>query len=560
MRKYFSILIFLLWSVFFVSGQGNLGVPTNIPGIFVTAINPSLPSPWFSHVSDVISNVNVAGFNDLLVGLPDQDIVNVLEGNLQPGLANYGNNIIYSLGSPTLATCPNRIYGQSVISMGDLNLNGIKDFAVISAFDGSNCNGVIFFYEGQSGMLLYASFPPMTNTYSQDFGLSASNMGDVTGDGVNDLAVSDPYAVVSGSSNIGLVLIFDGANGGFIRQLSPPPASSSTAFGFSIDGAGDINSDGTPDIAVGSPRIFQGYYILNGPVNLAPGQGSAYVFSGADGSLIYNLQNTPLGGGTFGFLVHGESDVDRDGFRDIAVSAPFAPGINPDSGEVNIYSGATGNIMISLNPLLLFGTSPGNNRFGTYLEDGDFNGDGYGDYIIGNHVSNHIILGPSLMTSSFDFTPDGIYAVSGLITNDEIEDALYGSFSGSSLFSLGGVINYGYGTDTYTATWNSMPGLGSQGTVSATGFNPGEQNICVALSDLPLNPGVQLFSGDYLYLNTNANFLIDCSLSADFTGAVQIPNINIQFSPPTKKYVQFAALDANNNISTSNGLEIIPLP
>ena len=111
MRKYFSILIFLLWSVFFVSGQGNLGVPTNIPGIFVTAINPSLPSPWFSHVSDVISNVNVAGFNDLLVGLPDQDIVNVLEGNLQQGLANYGNNIIHSLSSPTAATCQNLIYG-----------------------------------------------------------------------------------------------------------------------------------------------------------------------------------------------------------------------------------------------------------------------------------------------------------------------------------------------------------------------------------------------------------------------------------------------------------------
>ena len=85
-------------------------------------------------------------------------------------------------------------------------------------------------------------------------------------------------------------------------------------FGTSVSGAGDVNGDGFADVIVGA-------------IGADPGglqfAGSAYVYSGADGSLLHQWD----GGAAddwFGESVSGAGDVNGDGFADVIVGADGA--------------------------------------------------------------------------------------------------------------------------------------------------------------------------------------------------------------------------------------------
>ncbi len=80
-------------------------------------------------------------------------------------------------------------------------------------------------------------------------------------------------------------------------------------------------------------------------------------------------------GDRLGWSVAGAGDVDGDGFKDLAVSAPQR-GVG--AGYVHIYSGLTGELLFNITGES-FGGEFGNSIAGA----GDTNGDGYTDLIIG---------------------------------------------------------------------------------------------------------------------------------------------------------------------------------
>src|SRR5690606_6439208 len=81
------------------------------------------------------------------------------------------------------------------------------------------------------------------------FGWSLASLGDVDDDGVGDYAIGQPGAFSGSESPDPSVHIISGATGDSIVVLSAP--ADVVGFGTALLGLGDVNGDGTPDLAVG---------------------------------------------------------------------------------------------------------------------------------------------------------------------------------------------------------------------------------------------------------------------------------------------------------------------
>ena len=106
--------------------------------------------------------------------------------------------------------------------------------------------------------------------------------------------------------------------------------------------------------------------------------GAARVFSGVDGSVINTLTGSTLGR-EFGRSVAGFTDVNGDGVGDYAIGEIRGASVNgTTTGIVRVYSGSTGNVLYELP-----GEANGD-FFGTSLAvTADINGDGIEDLIVG---------------------------------------------------------------------------------------------------------------------------------------------------------------------------------
>ena len=238
--------------------------------------------------------------------------------------------------------------------------------------------------------------------YMANFGSSVA-VGDVNGDGKGDLAVGAPFEDVGGSQDQGQAYVFSGANGSLLLTLDTPNPRASGNFGSSV-AVGDVNGEGKGDIAVGAPWEDVG--------------GRVYVFSGADGSLLRTL-NTPnprWGGAVFGSCV-AVVDVNGDGKKDIAVgsSSEFVGGI--PSGRAYVFSGADGSVLLTLdtpNPQAYA-------YFGSSVAAGDVNGDGRPDIAVAaasENVGGNIGQGRAYVFSG----PSGSLLLTLNIPNPQAED------------------------------------------------------------------------------------------------------------------------------------------
>lgn len=154
-------------------------------------------------------------------------------------------------------------------------------------------------------------------------------------------------------------------------------------FGFSLDGAGDINGDGFDDVIIGAPSTSM-IDTTGGGSDTLRQAGAFYIYYGSllglttiGADTIYGNQDTLL----FGDKVAGLGDIDGDGFDDVMVSGP---GHNNNTGVVRVFKGSLTGIVIP-SAVSFFGSSP-QEKFGTALAGpGDINNDGLNDILIGAH-------------------------------------------------------------------------------------------------------------------------------------------------------------------------------
>ncbi|MCI5058777.1 MAG: FG-GAP-like repeat-containing protein, partial [Flavobacteriales bacterium] len=161
-------------------------------------------------------------------------------------------------------------FGDAVAPIGDLNNDGVEDIAVGAGADddgGSSHGAVWILFLNSNGTV--SSSQKISSTQgnfsgflSQNdwFGSSIDEVGDVDGDGVNDLAVGAVFDDEGGTDNGAIYLLFMNTNGTVKAHQKIADNSGnfngtltlSGAFGTDVAGLGDINGDGKNDIAVGN--------------------------------------------------------------------------------------------------------------------------------------------------------------------------------------------------------------------------------------------------------------------------------------------------------------------
>lgn len=235
------------------------------------------------------------------------------------------------------------------------------------------------------------------------FGVSVSSVGDINGDGIDDLIVGAYEANPTGT-NTGAAYVFFGKTGAFVGDFGLSRLNGSNgfritggaeddAFGFSVSAAGDVNGDGFDDVIVGAYRA-DGSAANTGAAYVLYGKGTAFAASISVNSLNGNNGfkiNGAQGNDQIGFAVSSAGDFDGDGLDDLLIGSYGASPNGPLSGETYVVMGNAGGFGSSLDLSDLDGTNgfrisgvSANDRSGAAVSSaGDINGDGRDDLIIG---------------------------------------------------------------------------------------------------------------------------------------------------------------------------------
>jgi len=280
-------------------------------------------------------------------------------------------------------------FGTGVAGIGDVNADGIPDLVI-----GAPGADKAFVFSGSDRSVIRTITDPEGKS-GLEFGYAVAGIGDITADGVEDIAIGAPGplgllplpclpspSTVCPPAEWGRVFLFNGASGALVRKLVPP-SSSFFLFGFTLANLGDVNSDGVPDLAVGSPVILNAW-------------GQVVAFSGATGAALWSTQEPgPRQAiASFGLFIATVGDVNSDGSKDLVVAAPFFD-INPDpsifvlAGKVFVLSGSTGVALrdhVSATPV-------DNGYYGGKVGViGDQNGDSIEEYLIGDRAASVLDL------------------------------------------------------------------------------------------------------------------------------------------------------------------------
>jgi FG-GAP repeat protein len=304
-------------------------------------------------------DVNADGVPDLLVGAPLAD----------PGGLSYAGSVyLYSGADGTLlyqwnGRAASDQFGDSVAGIGDLNQDGYDDVLVGSP-GGQSLRGWADILSGADGSIL---FQLDGWTASGVFGTSVSSAGDVNRDGRPDVIIGSP-SYFGGPPVPGSAHVYSGADGTELYRFDGEEVGDQ--FGFAVSGGGDLNGDGYDDLIVGAHLADVGILLA---------VGKAYAYSGADGTLLYQW-NGKTEADNFGSAVANAGDTGGDGTDNVLVGAFTAsPGGIAYAGSAYLYSGADGSTLkefVRRTRGGRFGVS--------VATAGDLNRDGRADVIIGS--------------------------------------------------------------------------------------------------------------------------------------------------------------------------------
>src|SRR5262245_52956838 len=240
-------------------------------------------------------------------------------------------------GPQQSAGCPWVSTGEKFGKYGaalDLNGDGLQQEVVLGAWYAI----VVCTPPSQVGRAELRSFPQgvpllsLTPADSGNFGVPVENVGDLDGDGAEEVLIGAP----AWGGNTGKVRILSGM--GLTEVHSYAGWHTGQLFGNRAAGGGDVDGDGFPDFIIGAQYT---YY----PPTAAYNAGVARVYSGSTGSLIRE-HASPWADYWRGQSVEILGDTNGDGHAEYVVVDAFVSTslLTANNGSAfRVYDGATGN-------------------------------------------------------------------------------------------------------------------------------------------------------------------------------------------------------------------------
>ncbi|NNE07017.1 MAG: hypothetical protein HKN20_00515, partial [Gemmatimonadetes bacterium] len=209
----------------------------------------------FGHVIRPLGDVDGDGTTDVGMTTPF----------LSSGGANAGRVYVFSGATgDTIRThtgLPGTYFGGDMAGIGDLNGDSLSEYAVsapgTSGFITFTAIGEVFLFDGATGNVLHtwsgAALGDGFGSIVAGGGIDTDNgIGDVDGDGTNDIMIGANLAVSAGAPR-GAVTVFSGADPDSVL-FSRAGAGFASLFGFGLGSLGDLNGDGFAEIVVGAPN------------------------------------------------------------------------------------------------------------------------------------------------------------------------------------------------------------------------------------------------------------------------------------------------------------------
>jgi hypothetical protein len=330
--------------------------------------------------------------------------------------------------------------GTSVSRVGDMNGDGFDDIIIGAPManpNGKDNAGVSYVIFGKSqGFAAKLELADLNGVNGfrlngeviGDFsGRSVGGVGDVNGDGFDDLCVGAPYVDFNGKKNVGASYIIFGKQEGFAATLELSALNGSNGFklvgvdsydfaGRSVSGAEDFNGDGLDDIIIGASGEFPAgeSYVVFGSKSGFPAVFELISLNGSNGFKLSGINS----GDQSGIAVSGVGDVNGDGMSDIVVGARYATSNGKkNAGQSYLIFGQRTDINSKLEletldgkkGIFLNGANAEENSGTSVGGGGDFNGDEISDLIIGAPGAGkaYVLYGKD-MSPLGDFTGNGV--------------------------------------------------------------------------------------------------------------------------------------------------------
>jgi hypothetical protein len=232
-------------------------------------------------------------------------------------------------------------------------------------------------------------------------------IGDVNGDGVDDLVIGAPGSSASGGGvdSSGTTYVFFGRASSFDSSFDISKLDADTGFaiygiatnnfsGSVVSAAGDMNVDGVDDVLIGSRFIDNdrgAAYVVFGSTKPVT---EPILLSSLDGKNGFSMRGIgAIASGRFGMSVSNVGDVNADGAADILIGAPKdgSSGFGFKGAAYLVFGSSdsfaselTMNSLNGKNGVTIPGEFATDHRAGTSVSGaGDINGDGISDFIIG---------------------------------------------------------------------------------------------------------------------------------------------------------------------------------